>query len=167
MNRWLLIVASALLLALVLAGCGTNSDVNEIEQVVTQSEGAAVKALNGQGSPADVEQYFATTLEGGNVDTQVANHIAYSAPLTKQTPGFVQLSNFQITGVNVDLQKREARVIYQVDITIMGRSGKNSATVTQDLLLVKTPARGWRIAAGDGPQTGDGDNTFLGNLLQQ
>ncbi len=167
MNRGLLIFVSALLLALVLSGCGTSPDVIAAEQVVTQSEGAAVKALNGQGSIADVEQYFATTLEGGNVDTQMANHIAYSAPLTKQTPGFVQLSNFQITGVNVDLQKREARVIYQVDVTITGANGKNTATVTQDLLLVKTPTRGWRIAAGDGPQTGDGDNTFLGNLLQQ
>ncbi len=166
MKRCIAII-SILVIVLALAGCGTSPDVSAVEQVVTQSENAAVNVLNGKGSLADVQQYFATPVEGGNIDTQLANHIAYSAPLTTQTPGFVQLSNFQITGVNIDLQKREARLIYQVDITIMGRSGKNTATVTQDLLLVETPTRGWRIAAGDGPQTGDGDNSFLGNLLQQ
>ncbi len=166
MCKYLLLLAGALLVVLV-TGCGTNPEVSAAEQVVTQSESAAVNALNGHGSLADVQQYFATPLEGGNVDPNIASHIAYTAPLIKQAGGFVTLSNLTFNGVNIDMQKREARVMYQVDITIMGRSGKNTATVTQNLLLVDTPSRGWRIVAGDGPQTGDGDNTFLGNLLQQ
>ncbi len=166
MSKYLLLLAGALLVVLVTA-CGTNPEVSAAEQVVIQSESAAVNALNGHGSVGEVEQYFATPLEGGNVDPNIVSHIAYSAPLVKQSTGFVQLSNLQINGVNMDLQKGEARVVYQVDITVTGRSGKNTATVTQNLLLVKTPTRGWRIVAGDGPQTGDGDNSFLGNLLQQ
>ncbi len=166
MYRYLLSMIIMLLVVLV-SGCATNPEVTAVEQVVIQSEGAAESAINGQGSLANVQQYFATTLEGGNIDPQLARHIAYSAVLVQQTPGFADLSNLQITGVNVNLQEGEARVIYQVDITITGRNGKNTATVTQDLLLVKTPRRGWRIAGGDGPQTGDGDNSFLGNLLQQ
>ncbi len=163
----LLILFSALILTLTLAGCGTNPEVSAAEQVVNDSESAAVRALNGQGKLTDVQQYFATTLEGGNTDTQMARHIAYSAALADQPPRFVQLSNFCINGVNVNAVKGEARVLYQIDITMMGPNGKNTATVTQNLLLVKTPTRGWRIVAGDGAQTGSGDSTFLGNLLSQ
>ncbi len=166
MRKWLILV-TALVLTLALAGCGTNPEVSAVEQVVNDSESAAVHALNGQGSLTDVDQYFATTLEGGNIDTNIARHIAYSAALGQQPPRFVQLSNFAINGVNVNPAKGEARVFYQVDITMMGPTGKSTATVTQNLLLVKTPTRGWRIVAGDGAETGDGDSTFLGNLLQQ
>ncbi len=166
MNKWL-IWLSALVIALALSACGTSPDVNGVQQVVILSEDAAVKALNGQGSAADVQQYFATTLEGGNIDPEMARHIAYSAVLTGQTGGFVQLSNFQINSISVDSQAGTARVLYQVDIMVLRPDSKNTATVTQDLLLVKTPTRGWRIQGGDGPETGDGDNSFLGNLLQQ
>ncbi len=166
MNKWLILV-SALLLALMLSACGTNPDVNAVEQVVVQSEGAAVQALNGQGNVASIEKYFATTLEGGNTDSDMASHVAYSAVLTGHTDGLIQLSNFQINSVTVNSQTGEARVLYQIDITVLRPDSKNTATVTQDLLLVKTPSRGWRIQGGDGPQTGDGDNSFLGNLLSQ
>ncbi len=162
-----LILASMLFLVLMLSACGTNPDVTAVEQVVLQSEQASVKAVNGQGSLADVEEYFATTLEGGNIDPNLARHIAYSAVLTGHTNGFVQLSNFQFNSVTVDSAAGEARVLYQIDITILRPDSKNTATVTQSLMLVKTPARGWRIQGGDGPDAGEGDNSFLGNLLSQ
>ena len=162
------VVLAAALIGLVVSACGASPDAQAVARVITDSEAAAQNAMQGRGSLADVQQYFANTLEGGNIDTQLARHIAYTA-FAAQPPGkAVRISNFTINAISVDSNKGEARVMYQMDIAVGSGAGAQKTTVTQNLLLVKTPARGWRIVAGDGATASDtSGDTFLGNLMGQ
>ncbi len=162
------VVLMAVLVALVVSACGADPDVQAVGKVVTDSELAAQNAMQGQGSLADVQTYFATTLEGGNTDIHMARHIAYSAPVARPPGQPLRLSNFAINAITIDSAQGEARVMYQIDITLWNGAVPTTTTVTQNLLLVKTPQRGWRIQGEDAADTGDGsDSSFLGNLLSQ
>ncbi len=162
MKKYLLCLFAALLV-LALAGCAS-SDQMAVQQVVTNSERAAENALNGKGSADAVRQYFAAPTESGNTDPFMDRHIAYSAVLTDAADGKIQLSKFAINSITLWPNVNEARVVYQVDMTVTKDGNKQTETMVQSLLLTKTPARGWLIMGADGMETTTGDASFLGNL---
>ncbi len=164
----LLTVLVGLFLALFVSACAVSPDVSAVTQVVNDSERAAQNALQGHGSVSDVQQYFATTLEGGNIDTEMVHHIAYSAPLVQPQVQSIRLDKFAISAVTVDSGNGNARVMYQIDITATNNGVAQTTTVTQNLLLIKTSTRGWRIQGADGAEaTTDNGSAFLSNLMGQ
>ncbi len=162
------VLLMTVLVGLLVSACGASSDTQAVTQVVTDSATAAENAMQGKGTLADVEQYFANTLESGNIDTQMPAHIAFSAALANPPGKPLRMSNFTINAVSVNPQSGEARVMYQIDITVWNGAVPTTTTVTQNLLVVKTPSRGWRIQGGDGPTYADNSGyDFLGNLMGQ
>jgi hypothetical protein len=141
------------LLLLALTACASG-DESAVRQVVTEAERAAEEALNGTGDAAAVEQYFATPEEGANPLGMENTRDAFRKVLQEQKSGslYIQLRNFQITSVQIEEGLGQARVTYQVDVTLTRNNQVGTATVTQDLALRKTPTRGWRLNGGDKPQ---------------
>ncbi len=162
MNKYLTCFL-ALSLALLIAGCA-NADQSAAQQVVLNSEQIAENSLNGKGDLNGVYQYFATPLESGNIDTQMDQHIGYIAVALDHKDGKIGLSKFEINSISLCPGVDEARVLYQVDITITRNGSTQTETLTQGLLLTKTLTRGWRIMGSDGAETTTGDVSFLGNL---
>ncbi len=161
MKKYLLPIIGVLLMVLV-AGCAS-SDEMAVQQVVTDSEKAAENALNGQGDRNAVEQYFANPLESGNTDPWMAQRIMFDQVVGRYHYGQVKLSKFAINSVTLWPEVNEARVNYQVDVTIVQNLVPTTETVTQDLLLTKT-TRGWLIMGSNGAETTTGDASFIGNL---
>ncbi len=74
----------------------------------------------------------------------------------------VQISNFRVTSVQIHETGGLARVTYQMDIRIVHGTQQGSALWMQNLALIKTAARGWRIQGGDAPQV----SNVVGTLPQ-
>jgi hypothetical protein len=149
------------LLILALTACQSASD-REVRQVVIDAEHAAQDVFDGKADAATVEQYFARPEEGANPLGMVNTLNAFQSLSSDHTNGFthVQLSNFQITGVQVDEAIGQARVTYQVDVQLIQNGQAGQATVTQNLALLRTPARGWRINGGDKAQLSNGEGAL-------
>ncbi len=74
----------------------------------------------------------------------LTDHVTGVSPVT--------VANFKITQVEVHSEAGLSRVRYQLELTIVHGDQNSSATVTQDLALLKTATRGWRISGGDPAQ---------------
>ncbi len=153
MKRLLVLSIALVLLTLALSACASADD-GAVRQVVTDEDRAVESTLDAQSTAASIDSYFATPAEGAN-DTGLGNTLgALRALLNDHVSGAsrVELTNFRITQVEVHSEANLARVQYQVDLTIVHGDQNGSATVTQDLALLKTRTRGWRISGGDAPQ---------------
>ena len=140
------------LLALTLAACGGNSGPagNDARQFATDVERAVDDEFNGKGDPAALEQYVATVAEGAHAEGLANTRDAFRKVLNDHQSGVsrVTLSNFKITDVQIDSTGNSARVAYQVSVRVVHGAQASSATVSQNVTLLKTP-RGWRIGGGD------------------
>jgi hypothetical protein len=149
------------LLLLPLAACRSTSE-RAVRQVVIDAEQAAQDVFDGKADAPTVEVYFARPEEGANPLGMTNTLNTFSSIVSDQTTGIthVQLTNFQITDVQVDEGKGQARVTYQVDVELMDNGQVGKATVTQDLALLRTPARGWRINGGDKAQLSNAEGAL-------
>ena len=153
MKRWLILGAVFALLALLLAACG-NPDESEVRGVVVSADRAMEDAFNGKGDITAVEQYFATPNEGANAAGLTNTRDALRKAFDDHSRGstLIQFSNFRVTQVEVHSSARLAKVTYQLDVRMVHNGNVGTATVTQDLALLKTQTRGWRISGGDAAQ---------------
>ncbi|MBI3915109.1 MAG: hypothetical protein HY327_13100, partial [Chloroflexi bacterium] len=111
-------------------------------------------AIDGKLAVAALNPYFATPEEGANAQGLINTRDAFQKMVNDHVSGvsLVQLSNFRITEVQIHQSGGLARVKYQMDIRIVHGTEQGTATLTQDLALLKTAWRGWRISGGDTAQ---------------
>lgn len=145
----ILILSTFVLLAL-LAACGGNPDENAVRGTVANFAGTLQDAIAGKAKPAALDAYFATNADGANEQGLVNTRDAYAKMLNDHVSGvsLVQLSDFRITSVEVHQSGGLAKVTYQMNLRIVHGTEQGTATLTQDLALLKT-SRGWRISGGD------------------
>ncbi len=138
------------LLLFSIAACAGNSDENAVRGTVGNFERRLENVIAGKAKVAALDDYFATPAEGANEQGLTNTRDAYASMLNNHVSGvsIVQLSNFRITNVEVHQSGGLAKVTYQMDIRIVHGTNQGTATLTQDLALLKTP-RGWRISGGD------------------
>lgn len=138
------------ILLLILAACAGNPDENAVRGSVRTFERTLEDVIAGKAKPTALDDYFATTADGANEQGLVNTRDAFRAMLNDHVNGvsLVQLSNFRITNVEVHQSGGLAKVTYELDIRLVHGTQQGTATLTQNLALLKTP-RGWRISGGD------------------
>jgi hypothetical protein len=148
MKRLLMLLPFVLLL--ILAACASNPDENAVRGTVGNFERTLEDAIAGKVKAVALDAYFATAADGANAQGLVNTRDAFREMLNDHVNGqsLVQLSNFRITNVEVHQSSGLAKVTYQADIRLVHGTQQGTATLTQDLALLKTP-RGWRISGGD------------------
>ncbi|MCC7165645.1 MAG: nuclear transport factor 2 family protein [Anaerolineae bacterium] len=148
MNRLMMLLPFVLLL--ILAACAGNPDENAVRGTVGNFERTLEEVIAGKAKPATLDDYFATPGEGANDQGLLNTRDAFRKMLNDHVNGvsIVQLSNFRITKTDVHESGGLAKVTYQVNIRLVHGTQQGTATLTQDLALLKTP-RGWRISGGD------------------
>lgn len=148
MKRLLMLLPIVLLL--ILAACAGNPEENAVRGTVSAFERTLEDAIAGKAKPAALDDYFATAADGAIAPGLVNTRDAFREMLNNHVNGvsLVQLSNFRITNVEVHQSAGLAKVTYQLDIRLVHGTQQGTATLTQDLALLKTP-RGWRISGGD------------------
>ena len=153
MKHCLMLGMMFVLLAIALTACAS-ADESAVRQVVTDAENALEAALNREASAAVFEQYFATPQEGANAAGLVETRDRWRKLLRDHVSGvsLVQISNFRITNIQIHESGGLARVTYEMDLRIVHGTQQGNATLTQNLALLKTATRGWRISGGDAPQ---------------
>lgn len=153
MKKWFILGTLIELLALVLAACAS-SDESGVRGVVIGADRAMEEAFNGKGDIAAVEQYFATADEGANpaglLNTRDSLRKAFDDHSRGST--LIEFSNFRITQLQVHSSAGLAKVTYQIDARMVHNGNISTVTVTQDLALLRTKTRGWRISGGDAAQ---------------
>ncbi len=137
------------------AACRPGSpNEGEVRGVVINADRAMEEAFSSKGDIAAVEQYFATPEEGadpgGLANTRDALWKAFGDH--PRASALIEFSNFRIADVQVHSSSGLAKVTYQIDVRMVHSGNVGTATVTQDLALLKTKTRGWRISGGDAPQ---------------
>lgn len=145
-----LLTLFAVLLLFVLAACAGTPDENAVRGTVGNFISTLQDAIAGKAKPAALDDYYATAAEGANAQGLVNTQTVFRTMIENHVNGMslVQLSNFRITAVEVHESGGLAKVTYQMDIRIVHGTQEGTATLTQDLALLKTP-RGWRISGGD------------------
>lgn len=145
-----LLILLALLMLMILAACAGNPDENAVRGTVGNFAGTLQDAIAGKAKPAALDAYFATLADGANEQGLANTRDAFANMLNNHVSGtsLVELSNFRITNVQVHQSDGLAKVTYQMNIRIVHGTEQGTATLTQDLALLKTP-RGWRISGGD------------------
>lgn len=145
-----LLTLCAVLLLFVLAACAGTPDENAVRGTVGTFISTLQDGIAGKAKPAALDDYFATVADGANEQGLVNTRDAFMDMLGNHVSGasLVQLSDFRITNVEVHQSGGLAKVTYQMNIRIVHGTEQGTATLTQDLALLKT-ARGWRISGGD------------------
>lgn len=153
MKKWFLTGSLIALLALALTACGS-SDENDVRSVVAGADSAMETAFNGKGDISAVDQYFATLDEGANAAGMTNTRDALRKAFDDHSRGstLIQFSNFRITQVEVHSSAGLAKVTYQIDARMVHNGNVSTVTATQDLALLRTKTRGWRISGGDAAQ---------------
>lgn len=147
MNRQSILL---LALLLILAASADNSDENFACGTVGNFERALEDAIAARAKPAALDDYFATVADGASPKGLVITRDVFQTMIENHIGGasLVQRSNFRITNVEVHQGSALAKVTYQVNVRIVHCTQQGTATLTQDLALLKTP-RGWCISSGD------------------
>lgn len=137
-------------LLVILAACGGNPEENAVRGIVGSFEQTLQAAIEGKAKPAALNDYFASAEDGANIQGLANTRDAFTNMLNNHVNGLslVQLSDFRITDVQVHQNGGLAKVTYQMDIKIVHGTQQGTATLEQNLALLKTP-RGWRISGGD------------------
>ncbi len=153
MKKWFILGSLIALLALLLAASG-NPDEGEVRGVVINADRAMEEAINGKGDIAAVEQYFATPEEGAHPGGLANTRDALWKAFGDHPRAFalIEFSNFRIAEVQVHSSSGLAKVTYQIDVRMVHNGNVSTRTVTQDLALLRTHTRGWRISGGDAAQ---------------
>lgn len=144
------LILCALTLSLWLAACAGTPSENAVRSAVVNFERALQDTIAGKAKLAAMDDYFATTADGANAQGLVNTQTAFQTMIENHVSGMslVQFSNLRLTAVEVHESDGLAKVTYQMDIRIVHGTQEGTATLTQDLALLKTP-RGWRISGGD------------------
>lgn len=148
MKRHLTFLFFALLLSL--AACVGSPEETRVRRTVESFEQTFAAALDRKAKPAALKDYFATEADGANVQGIQNTRNAFLKMLDEHVNGvsLVQLSNFRITQVDIHQDVGLAKVTYQMDLKIVHGTQQGTATLVQNLALLKTP-RGWRISGGE------------------
>ena len=162
MKKISILILVAALLAVALTAYGGNPEENAVRGVVRNAEQALEDAVNGKGDIATISQYYATSEEGAHAAGLVNTRDAFVKMVNDHVSGvsLLQISNFRITDVSVHESAGLARVTYQMDIRIVHGAQQGTATISQNLALLKTATRGWHISGGDEMQ----DSKIVGRL---
>lgn len=145
-----ILILSMFVLVTFLAACVGSPDENAVRGTVGNFAGTLQDAITGKAKSSALDAYFATVADGANEQGLVNTRDAYAKMLNDHVSGvsLVQLSDFRITSVEVHQSGGLAKVTYQMNLRIVHGTEQGTATLTQDLALLKT-SRGWRISGGD------------------